>query len=191
SLERAVALAPGSIPAREELADVYDSIDRHGDALVQLQLLAGLDRSHVERQVALGLAQAKAHRWELAVLTLNGALERASDKTPIDAALGRVWLEGAQAHRDRAGLSKAVDALARIVSSPGATSETLGLYGRALLEEGNTERAEETLHDAVNRYPLDPNALLQYSIAAEKQNHLGVARTALLQYGALVANDPD
>jgi Tfp pilus assembly protein PilF len=191
ALEKAAALAPGSIPVREELADLYGSLDRQPDALVQLQLLAGLDRAHVERQVALGLAQARAHRWELAVLTLSGALDRAPDSPVIYGALGRVWLESAQARGDRAELTKAREALERIVSSQDATSEIVGLYGRTLLQEGDTERAEQTLHDAVNRYPIDPNALLQYAIAAERQNHFGTARGALIQYGALVTTDPE
>lgn len=191
SLERAVALAPGSIPAREELAELYTSLDRYSDALVQLQLLAGLDRAHVERQVAVGLAQARVRRWELAILTLGSALDRAPDNPAIYSALGRVWLESAQARGDRVELSKAREALERIATGPGATSEVLGLYGRTLLQQGEPERAEHWLYDAVNRYPLDPNALVQYSLAAERQNHFSAARTALIQYGALVANDPE
>src|SRR5947208_2025999 len=64
------------IPAREELADLYRIQDRRADEIEQLQLLAGLDRDHVERQVAVGMAHARAGHWDLAVLTLSGALER-------------------------------------------------------------------------------------------------------------------
>src|SRR5262249_29937308 len=38
---------------------------------------------------------------------------------------------------------------------------------------------------------IDPNALLHYATAAEHQNHLAAARTALVQYGTLVVADPD
>jgi tetratricopeptide (TPR) repeat protein len=57
---QAIALSPGSIPAREELADLYASLARRGDELEQLQVIAGLDRDRTERQVAVGLAHA---RW--------------------------------------------------------------------------------------------------------------------------------
>src|SRR5206468_403499 len=60
ALEKAAALAPGSVATREELAELYGALNRRADELEQLQLLATLDRSHVERQVALGLAHARA-----------------------------------------------------------------------------------------------------------------------------------
>jgi tetratricopeptide (TPR) repeat protein len=191
AFEHTVALSPGSIPAREQLADMYASLDRRADELEQLQLLAGLDRAHVERQVAVGLAHARARRWELAVLTLGSALERSPDNPMIYGALGRVWLESAQAHDDTGDLAKARDALEHVASTPGATSEILGLYGRVLLQTGDLERAERTLQEATMRYPLDPNALLLYATASEHQNHFAAARAALVQYGALVANDPE
>ena len=46
-------------------------------------MLAGLDRDHVERQVAVGLAHARAGHWDLAVLTLGSALERKPDEPQI------------------------------------------------------------------------------------------------------------
>ena len=56
-------------------------------------MLAGLDRDHVERQVAVGLAHARAGHWDLAVLTLGSALERSPNEPLIYRALGQVWLE--------------------------------------------------------------------------------------------------
>ena len=191
AFEKAVALAPGSIPVREELADLYGSLDRRADELEQLQLLAGLDRTHVERQVALGLAHARAHRWELAVLTLTNALERAPNDPTIYAALGRVWLEVARVHDDRVELAKAREALERASSNAGATSEMLTLYGRALLQEGDDATAERVLRDATSRYPLDPEALLFYATASERQNHFAPARDALIKYGAVAAGETD
>jgi Flp pilus assembly protein TadD len=191
AFEKTVALSAGSIPAREQLADLYASLDRRADELQQLQLLAGLDAAHPERQVAVGLAHARAHRWELAVLTLGGALERSPDNPTIYGALGRVWLDSAQAHDATADLTKAREALEHVASTPNATSEILGLYGRALLQTGDVEGAERTLQQAATRYPLDPAALLLYATASEQQNHFAAARTALVQYGALVPNDPE
>ncbi len=191
ALEKAAVLEPGSIPVREELAELYRSLDRRADELVQLQMLAGLDRSNVERQVAVGLAHARAHRWELAVLTLGNALERSPNDLSLYGALGRVWLEAARARGDRDALGKAQEALERVASSPGATSEVLTLYGRALLDDDNPAAAERVLQTATTRYPLDPESLLLFATASERQHHLAAARDALIKYGALTANKAD
>src|SRR5207237_6701906 len=137
---------------------------------------AGLDRTHVERQIALALAHARAHRWELAVLTLTNALERAPDDASVYGALGRVWLDASRVRDDPAGLDKAREALERAAGNPSATSDILTLYGRALLAEGDAAAAERALHDACSRYPIDPDALLLYATASERQNHLVAAR---------------
>jgi tetratricopeptide (TPR) repeat protein len=189
ALQRAVALSPGLVPAREELADLYSSLNRHTDELDQLQVIASLDRDHIARQVAIGLAHARAGHWDLAVLTLTGALDVSPNEPEIYRALGKVWLE--RPRDDRAFLSKARQALQRVASSPAATSETLTLYGRALLQEGDVESAEHALHQATLRYPIDPQALTLYASTAEKQAHFESARQALVAYGGLIGNDVD
>jgi tetratricopeptide (TPR) repeat protein len=191
AFERAIALAPAMIPAREELADLYGMMGRRLDELDQLQVIAGLDKERVERQVAVGLAHARAGNPDLAVLTLGNALERTPDQPLIYGALGRVWLDIAQARNDRVALIKALEALERIASTPGATSETLTLYGRALLRDNEADVAERTLQQALARAPVEPTAYLFYAAAAERQNHLEEARQALIAYGALVADDPE
>ena len=189
SIEKALSLAPGLVPAREELADLYGALGRHGEELDQLQMIAGLDREHVSRQVAIGLAHARAGHWDLAVLTLGGALERSPNEPEIYRALGKVWLE--RPRDDRAFLSKAREALERVASSPAATSETLTLYGRALLQEGDVDGAEHALQQATLRFPIDPQAFVLYASTAERQSHLEPARQALIQYGGLTSNDVD
>jgi tetratricopeptide (TPR) repeat protein len=191
ALEKAISLSPGLMAARDELADLYGTLGRRADELEQLQLLAGLDREHVERQVAVGLAHARAGHADLAVLTLGNALERTPDQPLIYGALGRVWLDIAQARDDRVALGKALEALEHVASSPASTSEVMTLYGRALLQDGQSETAEHALKQATQRYPIDPSAFLLYSTAAEQQNHLAEARQALGEYGALVAGDAD
>ena len=188
-LEKAVAMAPGLVPAREELADLYAALNRHTEELEQLQMIAGLDRDHVARQIAIGLAHARAGHWDLAVLTLGGALERSPNEPEIYRALGKVWLE--RPRDDRTFLSKAREALERVASSPSATSDTLTLYGRALLQEGDVEGAEHALQQATRRFPVDPRAFMLYASTAEKQSHFESARQALIQYGGLTTNDAD
>ena len=184
--EKAVAIDPGSIPSREELADLYAAAGRRADELEQLRQVAGLDGQHLERQVAVGLAQARAGRAELAVLTLGRALERSPNQPLIYGALGQVWLDMAEVRNDNVALSKAIEALGRAASSPAASSEILTLYGRALLQDGQIDLAERTLREATTKYPVDPSALLLYASAAERQSHLDAARSALIGYAALV-----
>ena len=189
AFERAILISPGVIPAREELADLYGAQGRRADELDQLQVIAGLDRTHVERQIAVGLAQARAGHGEPSVITLGTALERAPGQPLVYEALGRVWLQDAEARDDRLALNKALEALERVGAGPASTSTALTLYGRALLRDGQLERAEQTLQQATLRYPLDPSAFLYYASAAERQNHLDAARDALIDYGSVTADD--
>ena len=125
------------------------------------------------------------------MLTLGNALERVPDNQDVYQALGRVWLDRAQAHNDRVFLSKALEALARVGSNPSASSATLTLYGRALLLDGQVEAAEHALAQACARYPVEPSALLLYATAAERQSHFDAARRALIDYTGLVPGGPD
>jgi tetratricopeptide (TPR) repeat protein len=191
ALQKAVALSPALIPAREELADIFAAVDRRADHLEQLQLLASLDRDHAARTVAVALAHARARRFDAAVTTLGGALERGLDDVAVNQALGQVWLESAQVRGERVDLGKAREALERAAASPGATSEILMLSGRAALEDGDVETAERRLDDAIARFPIEPGALLLFSSVAERRNHFDSARRALLEYEALVVDDAD
>jgi tetratricopeptide (TPR) repeat protein len=189
AFERAVALEPGMVAAREELADLYDAHDRTPEEIEQLQLLAGLDRDRVSRWVAIALAHARAGHWDLAVLTLGGALERNPNESDIYRALGQIWLE--RPRDDRAYLSKAREALERVAFSPDATSRALTLYARALQQEGNGDAAEHALQEATTRFPIEPQALLLYATAAERNGHLDTARQALVQYIDLAPAEAD
>ena len=189
AFEKAVALSPALIPAREELADLYGQLERRPDQLDQLQLLAGLDRGHVERQVAVGLAHARARRWDAAVLTLSSALERAQDEPALYRAIGEVWLESALARDDRVDVSKAREALVRIASNTSASSEVLLLFARTLMQDGDFEEAERALHQATLRFPVVPAAFLSHAAVAERMGHFDNARRSLIEYEALTPND--
>jgi tetratricopeptide (TPR) repeat protein len=191
AFEKAAERSPGLIAAREELADAFNTLGRKAEALEQLQLIAMLDRTRVERQVAVGLAQSRAGQEELAVLTLGNALERAPDDPLIYAGLGQVWLNRAVARNDRVFLRKALEALERAASAPAATSDVLASYARALLMDNQVEAAERALEQATLRFPIEPSALPLYATVAERLNHFDSARTALTQYAALVQDDPD
>ena len=191
ALEKAAAIAPALVPAREELADLYSALGRRADELEQLQLIAVLDRSRPERQVALGLAQARSGQEELAVLTLGHALDRSPGHPLIYGALGQVWLRQAVARGDSVALGKALEALERAAATDVATSATLGAYGRALLMDNQIEAAERVLLQATRRFPVDPAALSSYAAVAERLDRAAAARTALIEYGALVSDEAD
>ena len=103
------------------------------------------------------------------MLTLGSALERTPDHPLVYGALGRVWLDIAQARNDRVALNKALEALERAGSRSAATSEALTLYGRALLQSGRVDVAERILQQATERYPIEPAAFLFYATAAERR----------------------
>ena len=194
ALEHAVALSPASIAAREELADLYGELDRRTDQLDQLQVLSGLDRLRPERHVAVGLAHARMHHWDAAVVTLSSALERAAPgggDAALYRALGQVWMDSARARDDRVDLRKAREALDRVAADPSATSEALTTAARAALQDGDVDAAEQRLQQATQRFPVAPGALALYAAVCERQNHFDNARRALIQHDALVAADPE
>ena len=183
SLRRSVALSPASIHAREELADLLGRLGRPEDRIAQLEALLHLDPGPL-REVALGLAYARAGRPDSAVITLRRAAERHPQHPHTYAALGRVWLDMAQMRGDRVDLSKAVEALRGAVASD-QSSEALTLFGRALLASGDTEGAYRTLQQAADKLPVDPMAFYYLADVAERRGSADIARRALLDYQAL------
>jgi tetratricopeptide (TPR) repeat protein len=187
ALERAVALSPAMLQAREELADLYGRLGRPEDRIDQLDALLALDPGP-SREVALGLAYASSGDQASAIQTLGRAARRYPDYQHTYVALGRVWLDTAQAREDRIALGKALEAL-RSATGIDDTSERLTLLGRALLLAGEVEQAERALQQATERLPLDPLAFLYLADAAERRGHVEIAREALIDYHALEGDD--
>lgn len=183
ALEHAVQLQPTFLHAREELADLYGAMGLTGERLDQLAVLAALDAAP-SREVALGLAYARAGQTERAVTTLAAATERYPEYAYAYVALGRVWLEIAQARGERIALRKALGALEGAVGTDNS-SEALTLFGRALLLTSDEETAERMLMDATQRKPVDPLAFAYLADAAERLGHYTVARQALIDYDVL------
>ncbi len=189
ALLMSVRLAPAMIHAREELADLYGRLGRVDDRIAQLEALLGFDPGP-SRQVALGLAYARAGQFDRAITTLGRAAERYPDHSYTYVALGRVWLEKAQPRADRVDLGKALGALQEAVGSDNS-SEALMLFGRALLLSQNAELAETVLRQATDKRPADPQAFYYLAEVAERRGHYGIARRALLDYNALQGDERD
>ena len=183
ALERAIKLQPTLMYAREELADLYGALGKTEDRLNELAALATLDPS-ASRDVALGLAYARAGQTERAISTLGRTAEKYPEHPYAYVALGRIWLEIAQARGDRVALSKALGALEGAVGSDDS-SEALTLFGRALLLTSDEETAERMLMGATQKSPVDPLAFAYLADASERLGHYAVARQALLDYEAL------
>jgi tetratricopeptide (TPR) repeat protein len=183
AFNRAVVLAPAMIAAHEELADLYHAAGRTRDELDQLTTLAALDRGRVERQIAVAMAHHRVGHSDLAVLTLGEAIERLPNDPALYGALGQVWLD--RARDDRALIKKARQALERAATRPDASSHTLTAYARVLVLDGDTDAAGRVLLMATSRFPVDPDAFLQYAAVLDRQNRPDMARRALLQYTAL------
>jgi len=189
ALTRSVTLSPALMPAREELADLHARRGRRREEVEQLEALAALDPERPERLIAVGLAYSRADSPEQAVMALGRAAERFPKQPAVYAALGRVWLKAAEERGDRAALRKALEALEPVATQPGAGSDVLTLYGRALSLNGEAERAEQTLQQASSRMPVDPAAFLALANVARRLGHLAEARNALIGYEALSSED--
>ncbi len=189
SLLKARALAPAMLQAREELADLYKHLGRRDDWIAELEVLDALD-PQASRDVALGLAYAKTGQSDRAVITLNHSNKRHPDHRYTFVALGRVWLEAAEAHADRVELNKALEALEKAVELE-ESSEAYMLFGRALLQSSDNELAERMLTQASQKLPADPLAFYYLAEAAERRGHMDVARKALLDYVALEPEEAD
>ena len=190
TIHTAVRLAPGLIPAREELADLYRAAGRHREEIDQLDALRQLEPSRAERHVALGLAYARLGRIDLAIGTLGTAAEQFPQQPLVYSALGRVWLQTAELRGDPAALRKALEALNVAATGPVADSAVLALLGRALMLAGQFAAAEQILVQATSQLPTDPTAYTALAAVAERLGHFGTARQALLAHATLTG-DPD
>ena len=95
-----------------------------------------------------------------------------------------MWLDTASAG-DLTAVGKALEALAPIAARADASSETLALYGRALLFSGNSREAERVLQRAVARTPVDATAYRYLAEAATNLGDLATARSARARHALL------
>ena len=189
AFERAIVLSPAFIPAREELAEVHQLQQHTREEIEQLNALYALDPNKPERLIALGMAYLRTGNRDNAVMTLGRAAESFKEYPGVYAALGQVWLEAAEDRGDSSDLRKALEALEQVATQSTASSETLGMYGRALMLAGRHAEAETILREASQRFPTDPDVLPHFASVAQRLGHLDEARRALARYSALVDED--
>jgi tetratricopeptide (TPR) repeat protein len=185
ALLRAVSTDPGLTAAREDLVRLYDESARWRQAIEQLEALAALQPTRAEWPVRIGATYARMGRHEAALRELTRAAERHPDSALVATAMGRLWLDAVDADREVTALDRALRSLAPVAERPDATSETLTLYGRALLLSGRVSAAERALRRALEQSPVDPMAFAYLAQAARRLGRSEQAREALLQYNAL------
>jgi tetratricopeptide (TPR) repeat protein len=191
AFEQAVRVSPAMIAPREELADLHRAQGETRKEIEQLEALAALDSQKADRLIAVGLAYLNAGNRDLAVTALGRAAEQFPKHPGVYAALGQVWLQAAEDRGDPTDVRKALEALEPVASQPAASSELLGLYGRALTLAGQSERAEQAFRQASQRFPTDPDVLPPLAALAQELGHLEEARQALVRYSVLVDDDRD
>ena len=191
AFERASAIAPAFIPAREELVELHRLQQQTREEIEQLDALYALDPNRAERLIAVGRAHLRAGNRDIAVMTLGRAAERFKDEPGVFAALGQVWLDAAEERGDPSDLRKALEALEPVAAQSTASSETLGMYGRALVLAGRHAEAEVIFRQASQRFPTDPEVLPHFASVAQRLGHLDEARQALVKYSVLVDDNAD
>jgi tetratricopeptide (TPR) repeat protein len=184
ALERSLEITPTFAAARQELSNLLEDLGRHRAGIEELEALAALEPGRPERLVSVGLAYTRLGRHETAIVTLGRAAERYPASPLVHTALGRAWLNMAESGTevDSVALGKAVTALAAVASRPGATSEALTLYGKALLMSGNPAGAERAFQQAVTVLPLEPAAFRYLADAATQLGHAAIAQDAEDRY---------
>ena len=140
AFERAIALSPAFIPAREELAELHQLQQHTRQEIEQLNALYALDPNKPERLIAVGRAYLRNGNRDLAVMTLGRAAESFKEHPGVYVALGQVWLDAAEERGEPSDVRKALEALEPVAAQSTATSETLGMYGRALMLAGRHAR---------------------------------------------------
>lgn len=189
AFERTIAISPAFIPAREELAELHQLQQHTREEIEQLNALHALDPNKPERLIAVGRAYLRTGNRDVAVMTLGRAAESFKEYPGVYVALGQVWLDAAEDRGDPSDLRKALEALEPVATQSTASSETLGMYGRALMLAERHAEAETILIQASQRFPTDPEALPHLAAVAQRLGHLEEARRALVRYSALIDED--
>lgn len=187
SLDRAIQIDRKLIAPREELADIYRTLGRHADEVLQLQALAQLE-PQIDRRVAVVLARARGGEFAAALEALAAVATDAPNDSRVHLALGRVHLARAEATADPVSIRRAREALELALGGTARRSEGLALYGRALHLSGDHDEALRILQDAVATSPADRQAFAYLAETAEALARDILARDALLSLQALLGS---
>ena len=185
ALTRALELQPASGAARSALADLFQTQGRSRDETAQREALAALDSARPDGLVSLAVSHVRHGRSDTALATLARAAERYPGSPVVANATARVLLNLADTTGDTRAIQQAIAALTPVATREDAPSETLALYGRALLLNGDLKPAEAALLRATTKFPIERDAFLQLSNAEARLGRREAARIALARHAAL------
>ena len=185
ALEQAVTLQPAGVRARLSLADLHAAAGRDREELALRESAAALDTAGPAGLMNVARAYAAKGRGDQAVAALTRAADQHPDSDLVQNALGRLWIDMADGSRDTAALGRALALLKPIAARPGASSEALALYGRALLLDGSLTEAERVLERATLQYPVAPDAFALLGEASARRGHRAAAEAARRKQAAL------
>ena len=191
AFERASAISPAFIPAREELAELHRLQQTHARRN-RAARRALCPRSGQARALDSRRPRVPARRQSRSRRDHAGTRSGKIQGTPR--CLCRAWpglADAAEDGGDPSDLRKALEALEPVAAQPTASSETLGMYGRALMLAGRHDEAEAMFRQASQRFPTDPEVLPHFASVAQRLGHLDDARQALVKYSVLVDDDRD
>ena len=189
AFERAIAIAPAFIPAREELAELHRLQQQTRDEIEQLNALAALDPDKPERLIAVGLAYLRAGNRELAVMTLGRAAERFKEYPGVYAALGQVWLEAAEERGDPSDLRKALEALEPVADAVDRQQRDARPVRPRAGAGGPARRGRGCLQAGVAALPDRSRGAAAFRLRRAAPRPLDEARQALVRYSVLVDDD--
>ena len=185
ALTRALELQPASGATRSALADLYETQGRTRDETTAREALAALDSTRPDALVSLAASQVRHGRSDTALATLMRAAERHPGSPVVANATARVLLTLAETTGDANTIQQAIATLTPIATREDASSETLALYGRALLLNGDLKPAEAALLRATTKFPIERDAFLQLSNAEARLGRRDAARAARARHAAL------
>jgi tetratricopeptide (TPR) repeat protein len=185
AFEHVIALNPDHVFAIEALSQLLKNSDRSDDYLAQLKRLAELEPDRPERLIALGQAYVKHGRWDNGINILNYAVERYPQSVDVHTALGRVWLITADRESDTLALNRALELLETAATNPLSTSDSLALWGHALLLVGDIEAAAKALREATLRFPISPTTFRDLAVVEQQRGNPHLALEARKMQAAL------
>jgi Flp pilus assembly protein TadD len=185
AFEQAIELEPAAVEARLGLADLHAARGRDRDELALREAAAALDTTGPGGLLNVARAYTIKGRSDQAIATLTRAADQYAGSTAVQAALGRLWIDLADGSSNTAALARALALLAPMAAKPDASSETLTLYGHALLLDGSLTQAERVLERATLQYPIAPEAFGLLGEAAARRGHRAAADLARRKQAAL------
>lgn len=167
---------------RARLAEAYEQLDWHAEALLEWQRAQTLDPRNARYRRQTGLAH-------LRLGNPHAALDELEEATALNPNDPRAWELHAQAALRADQAARAVHAAACAMGLAPTAAEPRQLLGEALLRSGDAAQALQCLAPLLNDQALAPHTLLLIHEAAQTCGQQQMARRALEQAHRVAPDD--